>query len=83
MNGEPRARPGPILRENEATASGKLFKHVLGPPGPVFAPKTAAKLSQRDPNQKIILLQRACEMASQIGISKLHVKFEFKIGISN
>ena len=40
-----------------------------------------AVLSQRDPNQKIILLQRACEMASQIGISKLHFKFEFQNGI--
>ncbi len=43
MNGIPVARHGPILRENEATASGKLFKHFQGPPGPVFGPKTAAK----------------------------------------
>ncbi len=44
MNGVPVARHGPILRENEATASGKLCKHLPGPPGPVFGPKTAAKV---------------------------------------
>ncbi len=40
-NGVPVARHRPILRENEGTASGKLFKHLPGPPGPVFGPKTA------------------------------------------
>ncbi len=38
------ARHGPILRENEATASAKLFKQLPGPPGPVFEPKTTAKV---------------------------------------
>ncbi len=42
-NGVPVARHRPILRENGATASGKLFKHLPGPPGPVFGPKTVSK----------------------------------------
>ena len=53
MNGVPVARHGPILRENEATASGKLFKHLLGPPGPVFGPKTAAKVNILKINKNI------------------------------
>ena len=57
--------------------SGPVLKQNLG------SGAFLKKISQRDPNQKIILLQRACEMASQIGISKLHFKFEFQIDISN
>ncbi len=43
MNGVPVARHAPILRENEATASGKLSKHLPGPPWSVFGPQTASK----------------------------------------
>ncbi len=49
MNGVPVARHGPILRKSEATPSGKLFKHLPGPPAPVFGPKRAqqSKLKQK------------------------------------
>ena len=36
VNGVPVAPHGLILGENEATPSRKLFKHLPGPPGPVF-----------------------------------------------
>ncbi len=39
------ARHRPILRENEATASRKLFKHLPGPPGLAFGPKTVSKIT--------------------------------------
>ncbi len=48
MNGVPMARHGLILGEDEATTSRKVFKHLPGPPGPVFGPKTALKI----PNPK-------------------------------
>ncbi len=50
-NGVPVARHEPILRENEATPSGKLFKPILGPPRPVFALSP-----QRIPKLKILSL---------------------------
>ncbi len=40
MNGVPVARHGLILGEDEATTYRKVFKHIPGPPGPVFGPKT-------------------------------------------
>ncbi len=39
MNGGPVARPGLMLGEDEAAVSKKLFKHLPGPPRPVFGPK--------------------------------------------
>ena len=36
VNGVPVAPHGLILGEDEATPSRKLFKHLPGPPGPVF-----------------------------------------------
>ena len=44
MNGVPVARHGPILREKEATASGRFFKHLPGPPRPGFGQKTVSKI---------------------------------------
>ena len=43
-NGVAMVRHGPILREIEATPSGELLKHLPGPPGPVFGPKTTKKV---------------------------------------
>ena len=43
-DGIPVARPGLILGEDEATASKKLFKHLPGPPGPVFVQKMTARI---------------------------------------
>ncbi len=43
MNGNPVARSGLILGEDEAMASGKLFKHLLSPAGPVSVPKQPPK----------------------------------------
>ena len=44
---------GPILRENEVTPSGKLFKHLLGPfqalPGPIKIKIINAKSLYRQP----------------------------------
>ena len=44
VNGVPVAPHGLILGEDEATPSRKLFKHLPGPPGPVFGPKMTAKI---------------------------------------
>ncbi len=43
MSGVPVAPHGLIFGEDEATASRKLFKHLPGPPGLVFGPKTPQK----------------------------------------
>ena len=48
MNGVPVARHGLILGEDEATTSRKVFKHLLGPPGPGFGAKADPKI----PNPK-------------------------------
>ncbi len=44
----PAARHGLILVEDEAASSKKVFKHLPGPPGPVFGPKIGPKI----PNPK-------------------------------
>ena len=51
VNGTAVAPHGLILGEDEATPSRKLFKHLPGPPGPVFGPKTAPKINNLK-NQK-------------------------------
>ena len=43
VNGVPVAPHGLIFGQNEATPSGKLFKYLPGPPGPVFGPKIAKR----------------------------------------
>ncbi len=43
LNGVPMVRHGLVLGEDEAATTRKLFKHLPGPPGPIFGPK-------KDPN---------------------------------
>ena len=47
MNGVPVARHRLILGEDEATASKKLFKHLLGPPGLAFVPQRAPNIKHQ------------------------------------
>ena len=44
MNGVPMAPHGLTFGQNEAYRLQEDFKTLLGPPGPVFGPKTAAKI---------------------------------------
>ncbi len=47
MNQVPVARLGPTLNQDGATTSGKLFKHLLGLPGPFSAPGLKNQKSER------------------------------------
>ena len=66
MNRVPVARHGLILGEDEATASRKLFKHLPGPPAPIFDQKNHPKIENLK-NPKIIVKYGVGGMRRSLG----------------